>query len=57
MFLYIVYIFQNFNDVEIDDEDEEDAPLKPTAFGRLGRAIEPGDRSKIDVIYRISFLA
>ena len=31
----------------MDDEDEEDAPLKPTAFGRLGRAIEPGDRRKI----------
>lgn len=30
-----------------DEEDEEDAPLKPTAIGRLGRAIEPGDRSKL----------
>jgi hypothetical protein len=36
-----------FNDVDIDDDDEEDAPLKPTAIGRLGRTIEPGDRSKI----------
>jgi hypothetical protein len=43
LFLFL----KTFNDVDIDDDDEEDAPLKPTAIGRLGRTIEPGDRSKI----------
>ena len=40
-----LFSLKNFNDE--DEEDEEDALPKPTAIGRLGRAIEPGDRSKI----------
>ena len=34
---------QIFNDAS----DEEDSPPKPTAIGRLGRPIDPADRSKI----------